>query len=77
MNVASESAFGVHGKMGDAEMRDGLLVEELLQALSSLLDEIVIKYPIIPPEWKLPHQSFSWERWNDHLRIEQQQQQQK
>lgn len=52
-------------------MWKGLLIEKLLQALSPLLDEIFIKYSIISPKWKLPKQSFSWKRWDDHLRFEQ------
>lgn len=52
-------------------MLKGLLVEKLLQALPPLLDEIFLKYPIVPPKGKLSEQSFSWERWDDHLRWQQ------
>lgn len=50
-------------------MQAGLLVEKLLQTLSPLLDERVVKYAIIPSERKLPEKSFSRERWHDHLRF--------
>lgn len=46
----------------------GLLVEKLLKALSPLLYEGVIKYPVIPSKGKLPDQRFSWEGWDYHLR---------
>lgn len=49
-------------------MWTGLLVEKLLQTVPPLLDERVIKYAIVSSERKLPEKSFSWERWNDHLR---------
>lgn len=51
-------------------LRRGLLVEELLQALPPLLDEILLKYPVIPPKRKLPEQRFSRERRDDHLEWE-------
>lgn len=52
---------------GRRKMRKGLLVEKLLQTLPPLLNEGVIKYPIIPSKRKLPDESFSWERRDDHL----------
>lgn len=44
-----------------------LLVEKLFQALSSVLDELIIEYPVVASEGELSDQSFSGEGRDDHL----------
>lgn len=44
------------------------LVEKLLQALSPLFDEGVVKNPVISTEWELAKEGFSRKGWNHHLK---------